>query len=50
MPGHERSKGKVLASKSLPLDPLEPIPTNQKEISNYELCTALLALSRNNQP
>jgi len=49
MSGHERSKSKVLASGSLPLDPSEPISTNQ-EISNLELCIALLVLSRNNQP
>jgi len=49
MSGCERSKDKALAPESLPSDPSEPIPTNQEEISNLELCTALLALSRNNQ-
>jgi len=48
--GYERSEDKALAPESLPLDPSEPIPTNQEKISNLELCTALLALSRNNQP
>jgi len=50
MPGHERSKDKALAPESLSSDPSEPIPTNQEKISNLELYTVLLALSRNNQP
>ena len=48
--GHKRSEDKALAPESLPLDPSEPIPTNQEKISNLELHTTLLALSRNNQP
>jgi len=49
-PEHERSKDKALAPESLPSDPSEPISTNQEKISNLELHTTLLALSRNNQP
>jgi len=49
-PGCEGSEGKALAPESPLLDLSEPLPTNQKKISNLELCTALLALSRNNQP
>jgi len=49
-PGHKKSEDKALAPESLPSDLSKPIPTNQKEISNLELYTALLALSRNNQP
>ena len=49
-PGHEGSEDEVLAPEPLLSDPSDPTPTHQEEVSNLELCTALLALSRNNQP
>ena len=49
-PGRKGSKDKALAPEPPLLDPSEPTPTCQEEVSNLELCTVLLALSRNNQP
>ena len=49
-PGHKGSEDKALAPEPLLSDPSGPTPTRQEEVSNLELHTALLALSRNNQP
>ena len=46
----ERTEKESLVSELLFLEPFEALPVSQKEISNLELYTVLLALTRNSNP
>ena len=48
--GEERTEKESLVSELLFLELFEALPVSQKEISNLELYTVLLALTRNSNP